>query len=58
MNTANADISVMLRCLEGTWVIEEVRLAVAKGYNILEVLEVYEYEVTCYDPTTGNGDTS
>ena len=43
------------RCLEGTWVIDEVRLALAKGYKILEVLEVYEYEVTCYDPETGNG---
>ena len=43
------------RCLEGTWVIVEVRLAVAKGYKILEVLEVYEYEGTCYDPETVNG---
>ena len=31
------------RCLEDTWVIDEVRLAVAKGYKILEILEVYEY---------------
>jgi len=43
------------RCLEGTWVIDEARLAVDKGYKILEILEVYEYEVTCYDPATGNG---
>jgi len=43
------------RCLEGTWVLDEVRLAVAKGYKILEVLEVYEYEVTRYDPETGKG---
>jgi len=28
------------RCLEGTWVIDEVRLAVDKGYKILET---YEY---------------
>jgi len=34
------------RCLEGTWVIREVRLAVDIGYKILEILEVYEYEVT------------
>jgi len=40
--------------MEGTWVIDEVRLAVDKGYKILEILEVYEYEVTCYDPKTGN----
>ena len=38
------------RCLEGTWVIDEVRLAVDKGYKILEILEDYEYQVTCYDP--------
>jgi len=43
------------RCLQGTWVIDEIRLAVDKGYKILEILEVYEYEVTCYDPATGNG---
>jgi hypothetical protein len=41
--------------LEGTWVIDEVRLAVDKGYKILEILEVYEYQVTCYDPATGTG---
>jgi len=35
------------RCLEGTWVIDEVRLAVDKGYKILEILEVYDYQVTC-----------
>jgi len=43
------------RCLEGTWVIDEVRLSVDKRYKILEILEVYEYEVTCYDLATGNG---
>jgi len=43
------------RCLEGTWVIDEVRLAVDKGYKILEILEVYEYQLTRYDPQTGNG---
>jgi len=30
-------------------------LAVNKGYKILEILELYEYEVTCYDYETGNG---
>jgi hypothetical protein len=29
-----------------------VRLAVQKGYRILEVFEVYEYQVTRYDPET------
>jgi hypothetical protein len=43
------------RCLEGTSVIDEVRLAAAKAYKILEILEVYEYKVACYDPQTGEG---
>jgi hypothetical protein len=34
------------RCLDGTWVIDEVRLAVVKGYRMLEIQEVYQYEVT------------
>jgi hypothetical protein len=34
------------RALEGTWVIDEVRLVVQKGYKILEIHEIYEYQVT------------
>jgi len=34
---------------------DEVRLAVEKGYRILEIYEVYEYEVTQYNPETGEG---
>ena len=52
------DLSDAERCVEGTWVIDEVRLAVAKGYKILEVLEVYKYKVTCYDPETVIAHTS
>jgi hypothetical protein len=29
---------------------DEARLALEKGYKILEVYEVYEYRVTRYDP--------
>ena len=43
------------RALTGTWVIDEVRLAVQKGYRILEIHEVYEYKVTSYDPETREG---
>jgi len=32
---------------------EEVRLAVEKGYRILEIYEVYEYQSTQYNPETG-----
>ena len=41
--------------LTGTWVIDEVRLAVQKGYRILEIHEVYEYKVTRYDHETREG---
>jgi hypothetical protein len=43
------------RALVGTWVIDEVRLAVTKSYKVLQVLEVYEYQVTQFDPATGEG---
>jgi len=43
------------RCLDGTWAIDEVRLAVNKGYKILEIQEVYQYEVTQYNPDTSEG---
>ena len=43
------------RCLDGTWVIDEVRLAVNQGYKILEIQEVYQYEVTQYNPDTDEG---
>ena len=38
-----------------TWVIDELRLAVQRGYRILGVYEVYEYKVTRYDPETREG---
>jgi hypothetical protein len=37
------------------WVVDEVRLAVDKGERLMEVYEFYEYEITQYDPTTGEG---
>jgi len=43
------------RALTGTWVMDEVRLAGEKGYRILEIYEVYEYQVTQYNPETGEG---
>jgi hypothetical protein len=47
--------TVAERALTGTWVIDEVRMAVQKGYNVVEIYEIYEYEVTRYDPQTGQG---
>jgi len=43
------------RALSGTWVIPEIKVAVAKGYKILEIQEVYEYQVTQYNQETGQG---
>ena len=41
--------------MTGTCVTDEVRLAVEKGYRILEIYEVYEYEVPQYNPETCAG---
>ena len=43
------------RALTGTWVMDEVRTAVEKGHEVLEIFEVFEYDVTRYDPQTGEG---
>ena len=37
------------RAISGTWVLEEVRLAVTKGYRIVEIHGVYEYALIQYD---------
>jgi hypothetical protein len=42
-------------CLTATWVLDEVRLAIRKGYKVLYILEVYEYDVVKYDPQTREG---
>jgi hypothetical protein len=34
---------------------DEVRLAVQKGYQVIEVYQMYEYKVTQYNPQTGRG---
>ena len=41
------------RAISGTWVLDELRLALTKGYKVLEIHEVYEYAVTQYDTTSG-----
>jgi hypothetical protein len=43
------------RALTGTWVLDELRLAVQHGYEVVEVHEVYVYQVTSYDLQTGDG---
>jgi hypothetical protein len=43
------------RALTGTRVMDELRLAVQKGYEVKEMYEVYEYAVTQYNRATGDG---
>jgi len=50
-----ADETVAEWALIGTWVIDKVRLAVQKSYEVIEIFEVYEHAVTQYDPQTGQG---
>ena len=40
------------QALSGTWVVDEVRLAVQKGFRIHDIYEMYEYNVTRYDTET------
>ena len=43
------------RALGGTWVIDEVRLALKYGYNVLEIYEIWEYEIQVADHTNRGG---
>ncbi|KYQ50577.1 hypothetical protein ALC60_10335 [Trachymyrmex zeteki] len=47
--------SLAEREFEGTWVSCELRKAVEKGYRVSEVSEIWQYEVTRYDPGTRQG---
>jgi hypothetical protein len=41
--------------MSSTWVADELRLAVTKGYKILKVHEVYQYNVIHYDRESDEG---
>lgn len=43
------------RSLSGTWVIDEVRKAIEKGYKLLKIFEVWKYEVEQYDKVSKIG---
>jgi len=43
------------RALTCTWVADEERLAVRKGYEVIEVFEVYEYDIRQYNQQAGQG---
>ncbi|XP_055856072.1 uncharacterized protein LOC129919242 [Episyrphus balteatus] len=44
------------RALVGTWVIDEVNKAVEKGYIILNIFEIWEYNVVQYNPDKNSDD--
>ena len=40
------------RAFTGTWVIDEIQVAIEAGYKVLNTYEIWEYDVTQYDPIT------
>jgi hypothetical protein len=55
MATECTHTEVRERALTGTWVLDELRLAVQKGYKVLQVYKVFEYQTTQYDPQSREG---
>ena len=47
--------STAQRYLTSTWVLDEVQLSIQKDYKVLDIIEVYEYELTKYDRHTREG---
>jgi len=43
------------RCIVGTCVVDEVRKALKMGYGLVDVLEFWEYKLTCFDRGTNSG---
>ncbi|XP_046405446.1 uncharacterized protein LOC124170632 [Ischnura elegans] len=43
------------RALKGTWVSDELKKAVALGYRVLKIHEVWSYSITAYSRETGKG---
>jgi len=39
----------------GCWVVHEIRKAVSVGYKITNIYEIWQYEVTQYNPQTKEG---
>lgn len=53
MNQGTCDHEIEERTLLGTWVVAEVRLALEKGYELLEVYEIWKYNTTQFDKSAG-----
>lgn len=49
LNPIDCEHSSEERALVGTWTMDEIRKAVSKGYVILDIYEMWEYEVATYE---------
>jgi hypothetical protein len=55
MATECTHTSVKERAFTGTWIMDEVCMAVQKRYKVIEVYEAYKYKTTQYDRQTREG---
>jgi len=55
MNQGNCKPNGVERCIVGTCVVDEVRKSLEMGYDLLDLLEFWEYEVTCFDRGKNSG---
>ena len=52
MNPVHCTHSDEERCIVVTCVVDEILKAVEMGYGVMDVFEVWDYEVTCFDKYT------
>jgi len=55
MNQGNCTHTDEERCRVGTWVVDKVRNAIEMGYDLMNVFEFWEYEITFFDRGTKLG---
>lgn len=55
LNQNDCSHSAKKREFIGTWVVDEVRQAVIHGYKIIQVLEIWQCDVTVYDRKSKSG---
>ena len=55
LNQGNCTHTDEERCIVGTRVVDEVRIAIEMGYVLMNVFEFLEYEITCFGRGTNSG---
>ncbi|XP_023312242.1 uncharacterized protein LOC108915368 [Anoplophora glabripennis] len=55
MNKGECQHSDKERALTGTWIVDEVLKAVEKGYRLLEIREIWSYQIDQYDKVAKTG---